>query len=67
MKRSPNNLLTTVQTDERINAAATPGFGAIEDATENQTTITYFFEHGVAGRVCRCTGAVTISIDPVYE
>ena len=43
----------------------TPEFGAIEEATESETTVTYLFEHGVAGRVCCRTGAVTISTDPV--
>jgi hypothetical protein len=67
MKQRPNNLLTTVETDELINATSRPQWGAIEDATETPTAVTYFFEHGVAGRVHRRTGKITFTSDSVYE
>ena len=67
VKPSTKHLLTTAQTDLLINAASKPEYGAIEDATETATAVTYFFEHGVAGRVHRRTGKVKISSDPVYE
>jgi hypothetical protein len=67
MKQSTNHLVTTAEADGFINAAAKPEFGAIEDATETATAVTYFFEAGVQGRVCRRTGAVTFKVDPVYE
>jgi hypothetical protein len=67
VKQSTNHLLTTAEADRLINAAAKPEFGAIEDAIETATAVTYFFEHGLRGRVCRHTGKVTIATDPVYE
>jgi hypothetical protein len=67
MKQSTNHLMTTAEADRLINAAAKSQFGAIEDAAEAATTVTYFFEGGVQGRVCLRTGAVTFKVDPVYE
>jgi hypothetical protein len=67
MKPSTKRLLTTAEADRLINAAAKPEFGAIEDATETATAVTYFFEAGVEGRVCRRTGAITFKVDPVYQ
>jgi hypothetical protein len=67
VKTSKKNLLTVADTDRIISKAAKPQMGAIEDATETATSVIYFFERGVAGEVCRRTGAVKIVIDPIYR
>jgi hypothetical protein len=67
VKQRASHLLATAETDRLINAAAKPRFGAIEYATVTDADVTYFFEVGVAGSVCRRTGKVTFTTDPVYE
>lgn len=61
-----NHKLTITETDKLIRAAAKPEFGAIEDATETETSVTYFFEAGQHGNVNRTTGKVTISKSRLY-
>jgi hypothetical protein len=55
--------MTIAQTDTIILEAGS-AHGAIEDAEVSDTSVTYFFEDGMMGTVCRQTGAVTFtSID----
>jgi hypothetical protein len=51
--------LSVDQTDELIRAVS-PKDGAIEDAEIFPAHVTYFFETGAQGRVCRLTGSVEV-------
>jgi hypothetical protein len=61
--KSTKDALTVAETDELILASCRPEDGAIEDCELEPDQVSYFFETGAVGIVCRITGTVSIKRD----